>query len=184
MAKTEAAGNAAYRECKRCFARQIVALIEGLDNVRSEMQSSLEENKSAYRKIGKGSARLYGNNFFNFLLFTGCLLFPFAVISVLIRLTGAGTFVSLLPMIAGFILTIVVTAVKLAKWAKFRKERDALRATCASSESELAILNKRFKVMAIKKKKMKRIYRALKKDPNMSEERLQKLKAQFDKIAK
>lgn len=184
MANTGAAGSAAYRECKRYFARRIVALKKELEGVRSEMRSSLEESKSAYRKIEKGSARLYGNNFYNFLLLTVCLLFPFAVTSVLIRLTGAGTIVSLIPMIAGFILVIVVAAVKLAKWLKFCKEHDALRATCTSSESKLAIQNKRFKVVAIKKKKMKRIYRTLKKDPNMGEERIQKLKAEFDKIAK
>ncbi len=184
MAKTGAAGSAAYRECKRYFARRIVALGEELEGVRSDLKASLEGSRSAYRKIGKESARLFGNDPLNFFMFAGCILFPFAVLCVLLRLVGTSALVSLLPAIAGGILIAAVAAVKLAKTAKFRKARASFRAACTSSEEQLALQNKLFRVKAIRKKKLKRIYKMLKKDPNMSEAKIRELRAEFDRIAK
>ncbi len=180
--QTQSAQNATYSKCKSYFVQQIKIVNEDIEDLRVEMKALDDENKAAYSKIGKEENRLYGSNLLNFIVFEGCFLFPFVVITILLCFFDISAIVRLIPVMVGLILSLVIAIVKMVKRVKYAKERATLYSDCQSAETQFLSYGKSFKQKKIQKKKMVRIFKTLKSHPNMSEEEVLKLKAQFDKI--
>ena len=176
------AGSSEYKDCKRFFIRSINEIKAEIENTRNDITAAAEENRRIYREIGKKSSVLFGNNFFGFLMIAGLILLPFFVIAFLIKLAGAGTFVSLIPIIIALILIAVSTVLRLVKFKRSISECSKLREECANIKELLAQLNGDYKFAVKKRKKLKRLYKELKKNPSMDESEVEKLRKRFEKI--
>ncbi len=171
-----------YKACNNYFVRKIREVKAELDALREEMKNTLAENRSTFKAIGKKSANFYGNNILGFLIPEMLLLLPFALLAVLIRMCGSTLIVGLIPLMVAFVVMIALVIVRLVKRIKFFKELPLLYGTCVSTEARLAEQNKTYKIKSIKKKKMVKIYKVCKRNPAMSIEKLESLRAKFDSI--
>lgn len=180
--KTQSSQSVTYSKCKSYFLQNIREIDLDIEKMRGELQALNDVYKAACRKIGKQESRLYGGNLLNFIAFEGCFLFPFAILTVLLCFLDVSAVVRLIPVMVWLALSLIIAIVKLVKRAKFAKERKALYNDCLSTEAQILSCGKNFKASRAKRKKMARCFKKLKNHPNMDEEKIYKLKKQFDKI--
>lgn len=176
------APSAEYKRCKKYFRQRVKERKAEIEQLSAALEESLEKDKTAYREIGKKSAVFYGNNLFGFFMLNALLLLPFAVASVLIRLSGASVPVSLIPIIVALAFVAVRVVMRLVKLVRERREIAQLKVACADSEKELKELYGRYIASKKRRKKLRKIYMRLKQDPSISEKRLAKLRSDFEKI--
>lgn len=179
---SENASNADYASCKRYFVNAIKGIKSDIESLKEEINRTIDEKKIAFQTIGKKSVRLYGNNFFGFIMLTVLCLLPFAVISVLMKLFGISTGVSLIPIIIAAIIIVVRLVFRSIKHKKFMKELPVVYETCERTEGQLIEQKFSYKTKTVKKKNMMKIYKRLKKNPGMNAKSVIKLRDEFDRV--
>ena len=174
--------SAEYKRCKKYFLRRLKERKAEIVELSEALDESLEKDKAAYRIIGKKSAVFYGNNPFGFFMLNALLLLPFAAICIFIRLCGASVPVSLIPIIVALVFIAVRVVMRLIKLVKGRREIARLTEACADSERTLKEMYERYIALKKRRIRLRKIYKRLKKNPNISAKQLAKLRSSFEKI--
>lgn len=173
-------GNATFNEYRKYFYESILEIKQDIETSKQELSKELQDNGTLFKSLKKTSASFYGNSPFGFMMLSLIFAIPFLFASILIKLFGAQTIVSLLPLFACLIIIIVRIIIRLLKQKKFAAEYAIIKERCELEEENLIEHFLELKELKSSKSKMMKIYKKFKLDTNVSQKKADASKKKFD----